>query len=107
MKRILLTASLITSINLLLSAAALAADERTGAFIRPYGVPHGELRFIGKVTAISPKTHTIYVLQKAETKPFVVDDKTKLMDAKGRPFLLGELKKGNAVQVLYSAHNGV
>jgi len=107
MKRILLAVNLVTSINLLLSAAGLAADERTGAFIRPYGVPHGELRFVGKVTAISPKTHTIDVLRKAETKPFVVDDKTRLMDAGGRPFALGELKKGNAVEVLYAAHNGV
>ena len=103
----LLAVSLVSSINLPLSVAALAADERTGAFIRPYGVPHGELRFVGKVTAISPKTHTIDVLRKAETKPFVVDDKTRLMDAGGRPFPLGELKKGNAVEVLYAAHNGV
>ena len=107
MKRILLAASLVTSVNLLLSAVALAADERTEAFIKPYGVPHGELRFVGKVTAISSKTHTIYVLWKAETKPFVVDDKTELMDAKGHPFPMSELKKGNSIEVLYLADKGV
>jgi hypothetical protein len=84
-----------------------AADERTQAVLEPDRGPHGELKFDGKVEAASPKTHTISVERKAEVRPFVIGDQTKLLNRAGQAVSMKDFKKGDTVNVLYVASKGV